>query len=342
MADLPIYGTYYLNRLIRRIVPRPQFFLDTFFPTVVESEKEEIYFDEVPGQKVGIAPFVHPLVEAPMFREQGYRTNSLKPAYIKEKTGITPDRGFVKMAGEDFGGELTPIQRSQLLLARDTTRLQQRWRNRLELMAAEVVKTGKLTIKGEGIDAVVNYERAASLTKRLTGDKAWTNKALNMRQFFEGIAREMADLNLTQQRPTDVIMHPSAYDLYEDNEQVQKYLSTQLRGVDMELNVTPGTISFDNLVYKGRFGNMRLWVYEGKSDDGRYYIDTNQALFFCRDIQGVQFYGAIRDLSAGLRAQRVFLKSWEVEEPSQRLVLLQSAPILATFDPNTACLVTVA
>jgi hypothetical protein len=340
--DLPIYGTYYLNRLITRIVPKPKFFLDRFFPTEVQSTKEDVYFDEAPGVKAGIAPFVHPLVEAPMFREQGYRTKSLRPAYIKEKTGLTPDRGNVRIAGEAFGGELTPMQRLELMLARDVARLQERWRNRLELMAAEVVKTGRLTIKGDGIDAVLDFERSASLTKRLTGDKAWTNKDLPMRQHFEAIQREVASLNLGQTRPYNVIMGPEAYDLFAANNEIKGLLNEMIRGADLELQITPGLQSFESLVYKGKFGNVRLWVYEAMSDDGKLYIEPKQALFFCDSIQGVQFFGAIQDLDANLMALRTFLKSWKIEDPSQRIVLLQSAPVLATFDPNTACLLNVA
>ncbi|MDQ3231050.1 MAG: major capsid protein [Pseudobdellovibrionaceae bacterium] len=339
---LPIYGTYYLNRLITRIVPKPRFFLDRFFPTEVQSTKEEIYFDEAPGTKTGIAPFVHPLVEAPMFREQGYRTKSLRPAYIKEKTGLTPDRGFVRMAGEAFGGELTPMQRLEILLTRDVTRLQDRWRNRLELMAAEVVKTGKLTIKGDGLDAVLDFERAASLTKKLPVDKVWTKKDLPMRVFFEGIQREVASLNHTQSRPVNVIMGVEAYDLFAANDEIKGLLSELIKGAELEIQITPGLQSFESMVYKGRFGNTRIWVYEAVSDDGKPYIEPKQALFHCNDIQGVQFFGAIQDLDAELQALKTFMKSWKVEDPSQRIVLLQSAPILATFDPNTACLVTVA
>lgn len=342
MDTLPIYGTYYLNRLIERLVPLPMFFIDKFFPTIVQSTREEVYFDEAPGVKTGIAPFVHPLNEAPMVRSQGYRTKSFKPAYIKEKTDLTPDRGFTRMAGEAFGGELTPMQRLELLLSRDVKRLQDRWMNRLELMAAEVVKTGTLTIKGDGLDARLDFERDKSLGIKLTGENSWANKTFPMRSFIMKRQANMAKLNLRQRRPKTMIMHQSSYDLFLACDEVQRMLPDYIRGAELRLLQTPGLQSLDSLVYKGYFGEVDIWVYDGVSDDGKPYIDVNQVLLCCESVDGIQFFGAIHDLDAGLTAQPVFLKSWKIDDPSQRLVMLQSAPLLATFDPNTAELMTVA
>lgn len=342
MNTLPIYGTYYLNRLIERLVPRPMFFADRFFPTVVQSLREEVYFDEAPGVKAGIAPFVHPLNEAPMIRSQGYRTKSFKPAYIKEKTDLTPDRGFTRLAGEGLGGELTPMQRLEVLLTRDIKRLQDRWMNRIELMAAEVVKTGMLTIKGDGLDAVLDFERDKSLGTKLTGDKSWANKAFPMRSWIQKRQANMARLNLRQRRPGMMIMHESAYDLFLACDEVQRMLPDYIRGAELRLLQTPGAQSFDSLVYKGNFGNVDIYVYDAVSDDGKAYIDENQVLLCCDGVDGIRFFGAIHDLDANLVPQKTFLKSWTIEDPSQRLVMLQSAPLLATFDPNTAELITVA
>jgi len=342
MDTLPIYGTYYLNRLIERLVPRPMFFMDKFFKTTVQSEREEVYFDEAPGVRIGIAPFVHPLNEAPMIRSQGYRTKSFKPGYIKEKTDLTPDRGFTRMAGEGFGGELSPMQRSEILLTRDVKRLQDRWMNRIELMAAEVVKTGMLTIKGDGLDAVLDFERHKSLGIKLTGENSWANKDFSMRTFITKRQANMAKLNLRQRRPRTMIMHQSSYDLFIACNEVQKILPDYIRGAELRLLQTPGLQSLDSLVYKGNFGEVDIWVYDAISDDGKPFIDVNQVLLCCESVDGVQFFGAIHDLDAGLAAQPVFLKSWKIDDPSQRLVMLQSAPLLATFDPNTAELINVA
>lgn len=344
MNTANIYGTYYLNTLIERIIPNPRFFLDRYFTTEEQSDKEEVHFDEKEG-KVGIAPFVHPLNEAPLITGQGYKTKFYKPAYIKEKANLTPQQSFTRLPGEPYGGVLSPQQRAEQQLIKDTTRLYERLQNRLELMAAEVCKYGRLTIQGDGLDAVLDYGRSPRLTKSLSGDAAWSNKKVELTKQFEAISREMAELNLNQRRPRDVIMGWEAYDMFRAAEEVQKLLPDYMRGANVQLEVTPG-IQSENLVYKGRYGNMNLWVYEGKYDapDGtsKYYIEPKEALFICDQIRGVRHFGAIHDLDAGLQPRRVFVKSWKEEDPSVRLVLLQSAPLLVSYDPNTAALVKVA
>jgi hypothetical protein len=340
---LPIYSTYYLNRLITRLVPRTRYFRDRFFPVEIQSDKEEIYFDENQDNRIGAAPFVHPLLEAPMFRDEGYSTKSYKPAYIKEKTGITSEDGNDRLPGEDFGGEYTPMQRAELRLIQKTTRLYERLRVREELMALEVVKTGKLTIKGEGFDTVIDFKRDPGLTKKLTADKGWSNPDFAMTTFFESLQREMASKNLNQSRPRKVIMGIEAFDMFRANKEVQKLLPDYMRlASDIGLKLTPQDSSFENLLYRGNFGNTEIWVHEGKTDQKNYDIAPKEVLFTCENIQGVRHYGAIRDLKARLVAQRVFVKSWEIEDPSQRIVLLQAAPLFVTYDPNTAALVTVA
>jgi hypothetical protein len=340
---LPIYSTYYLNRLITRLVPKARYFRDHFFPVEIQSDKEEIYFDENQDNRIGAAPFVHPLLEAPMFRDEGYSTKSYKPAYIKEKTGITSEDGNDRLPGEDFGGEYTPMQRAELRLIQKTTRLYERLRVREELMALEIVKTGKLTIKGEGFDTVIDFKRDPGLTKKLTADKGWSNPDFAMTTFFESLQREMASKNLNQSRPRKVIMGIEAFDMFRANKEVQNFLPDYMRLVaDIGLKLTPQDSSFENLLYRGNFGNTEIWVHEGKTDQKTYDIGPKEVLFACDNIQGVRHYGAIRDLKARLVAQRVFVKSWEIEDPSQRIVLLQSAPLFVTYDPNTAALVTVA
>jgi hypothetical protein len=153
----------------------------------------------------------------------------------------------------------------------------------------------------------------------------------------------MASKNLNQSRPRKVIMGIEAFDMFRANKEVQKLLPDYMRLVaDIGLKLTPQDSSFENLLYRGNFGNTEIWVHEGKTDQKTYDIGPKEVLFTCDNIQGVRHYGAIRDLKARLVAQRVFVKSWEIEDPSQRVVLLQSAPLFVTYDPNTAALVTVA
>src|SRR5574343_772492 len=98
-----IYDSITLTKTVTRLRPVPTFFLDTFFPEVIYSDKEEIYFDIV-DNKPRIAPFVHPMHQGKLIEEQGYSTKSFKPAYIKDKRVHNPLKALKRRAGEQING----------------------------------------------------------------------------------------------------------------------------------------------------------------------------------------------------------------------------------------------
>jgi hypothetical protein len=343
MNTLPIYGTYYLYRLFQKLVPEPSIFYNTFFSAPpVFSEKEEIHFDHRPPKKTGVAPLIHPGLESPTFKKTGFSTTGIKPAYIKERIDLTPDRGFHRLEGEDYGGRLTPMQRLEILLARDMKTLQDRWMNRLEVFAIEAVKTAKLTIKGEGFNEVLDFGRDPALNIRLTGEGSWKNKAFPMTAFIEEKRELITQKCLDQQPPTQMWMSRSAYQLFLQNNEVQKMLQIFQQSAQMKVTIVPAAQSFETVTYKGHFGDVDIFVCTALDPYGRPYFGENEVLFHSGDVLGIPFFGAIHDLHAGVFAQKVFLKSWTIESPSVRLVELQSAPVLGVFDANKAALMTVA
>ena len=58
---MDIYSTQVLSKVVERLHTPPSFLLDTFFPNVQTSDKEEIFFD-ITDSKPRISPFVSPLL----------------------------------------------------------------------------------------------------------------------------------------------------------------------------------------------------------------------------------------------------------------------------------------
>ena len=119
-------------------------------------------------------------------------------------------------------------------------------------------------------------------------------------------------------------------------------ISTRLdlrRAGDVNVNFSAGRKA-EGAVYQGMLGSYRLWTYAG------WYIDAggteqqiwpdNTVVLVGDALEGVQAYGAIRDLKAGVAAGPYFFKSWEEENPSVRWILMQSAPLLYPRRPNAS------
>lgn len=339
-----MYDTYELNRTVERLRTVPTLFLDTFFPEVSLSEKEEIYFDIV-DNKPRIAPFVHPLREGRVVETEGYDTKSFKPAYIKDKRIHDPFKAIKRRAGEAIGGTLTQDQRMQLNLLTDLQSQRDMLTRRLEIMAAEAIRLGRQTVVGDGINAVVNFGRDAALTVALTTTDRW-NDAGQTRQtdFFETWNQLILDRSGVN--ATVIIMDVGAWNLLKRDTRLDKLLDRNYRGSNATVDMEP-RFRVEGAQYKGRLGDYELWVYSHPFIDPATGLMTNimpantVIMASPTGVEGVRHFGAIMDLKAGLQPREQFVKSWEQEDPSVRFLLSQSAPLMVPYRTNATLVATV-
>lgn len=174
---MDIFSTNVLAKVVERLHTPSSFLLDTFFPNVQTSDKEEIFFD-VTDSKPRISPFVSPLLPGKVVDSGGYQTKSFKPAYVKDKRRFDANIPYKRVAGEIIGGSLSPSQRYERALATTLTDQLENLTRREEVMAAEILRTGQVVVSGDGYPSTtVNFGRDAALTKALTGSATWETAA---------------------------------------------------------------------------------------------------------------------------------------------------------------------
>lgn len=341
---LNLYGTYELNRIVDEIIkPMPQLFVDTFFPEIAVSESQTIFFDLTTNNKPRITPFVSPLVAGKLVEDKGFTTESFKTAYVKDKRAINPLKTLKRRAGEPFGGALSMQQREQAILLEQLQDQQDMFRRRLEVMAVEAILSGTQTVVGEGVNAVVNFQRDAGNTIVLTSTAKWdtsgkTNQADDLETWSQLLLEKCGSGRGT------VIMDAKAWKLFRLTKDVDKLLDKSNKLSDVSnLDVAP-RFRAEEASYKGHLGDFEIWVYAGKyTNDAGATVNMlpDNTVLLIGNVEGVQHYGAILDLRA-LIAQPTFVKSWEEEDPSVRYTLFQSAPLLVPYRKNAVIRVTVA
>lgn len=341
---MDIYGTAELNRVVNELVkPVPQFFLDTFFREQVVSEKEEIYFDLTTNNKPRITPFVHPLHQGKLVEDNGYSTESFKPAYLKDLRVLNPLKALKRRAGEAFNGSMTMEQRARMVLMDQLQDQNDMWARRLEVMAVEAILSGKQTVIGDGINAVVDFQRDTELTIVLTSTAKWDD-AGNTSQSNQ--LEEWSQLLLEKcgSGRGVVVMDTKAWRLFKRDAKFDKILDKSNRLSDSSLLDMAARFAEEGASYKGNFGDFQIWVYSGEytNDQGvtTKYLPDNTVLMV-GNVEGVRHFGSILDLDS-LRAQPKFVKSWVTNDPSARHTLLQSAPLLVPYRKNAVVRVTVA
>jgi hypothetical protein len=340
---MDLYNTAFLNRVVDELSPTPTVFLDLFFPEVLTHDTEEVYFDKV-TDKPRLTPFVHPLHEGKVIDGPGYITKSVKPAYLKDLRVHNPQKALKRRAGEALTGSLTPAQRQQANVVADLADQSRMFTRRMEVMAIEAIRDGKATIIGEGFNAVINFGRDASLTETLTSGDKWDASAdVDIPQQLEDWSQEVADFDGSVEA---VIMDVKAWNLMRNNTKVQKLLDIRRGVADTSLIIEPAMAVKAGVQYKGMLGNFPIWVYTGSYIDPadgatKKYMPDNTVVLAGRRVEGVRHFGAIMDVDV-LVARERYSQSWVERNPSRRMLMLESAPLLVPYRPNSSKKITVA
>lgn len=340
MAD-----NYTTNTLIGVVAglktPNPAL-LDRYFPTVQTSETEEIHFDVITTKR-RIAPFVSPVVEGKVVEGQGFSTNTFKPAYIKDKRVFDPSRALKRSAGEQIGGNLSGEQRRNAYIASEMQDQIDMITRRMEVMASEAIRTGKVTVTGDGYPTVVvDFQRDAALTPAaLAGNFVWGGTTAAIRDNLQ----DWADLVVAKSgtSPVDAILGISAWKKFRADSDVQKQLDTRnVQGA--ALNV--GAQLVEGLTFRGTLDGFNIFTYGGLYVDP---ADNTEKDIWPRDqvtltselLEGVRAFGAIRDGKAGFRAMPYFPKMWEQNDPAVEFLMMQSAPLVVPTRTNASITVDV-
>jgi len=340
---LDVFGTAYLNRVIDKTEDAISPLLDRFFPEVEVSNTEKIFFD-TKGRDRRLSPFVAPTVKGKIVSRRGFTTDSFQPAYIKDKSVFEPTESFKRRAGEALTGMMTPAQRLSLAVANEVAEKKNRLIRRLETMASEVLRTGKLVISGTGFEAMtVDFLRNVNHTIVLAPGSKWADAGVSPWADLEAWMETVLDNS--GKAITDITMDALAYKTLRNDPTFIAALDNRREGSGSSAKLL--SVPALGLVHKGSADGVEIWVYTGKYDDpitgaATPYVPANTVIGASSAIEGVRHFGAIKDIkaiegsasgvqSSGLAAREMFLKSWTEEDPSVRYLMGQSAPLLVPY-----------
>lgn len=342
MTDL--YSTQVLVRVVESLKRPTSFFLDNFFPTVVTTEAEEIVFDVMAGAR-RISPFVSPLVEGKVVEGLGRTAKKFSPAYVKDKRALDPNYPLKRAAGEMIGGgSLTAGQREAAYVTMELADQLQMLTRRKEIMAVEALRTGKVTVTGDGYPTVVvDFGRAGGHTVALTGGNRWGETGVKEWEGLEGYCDTVAKSEGAT--ITDVVMDLKAWRLFVADTDVQNALDWRRSVATGPVNSGPGQ-RFIGAQFRGSIGARDFWTHQDWyiNDAGSEVAmlpDWTVLLVDRASVSGYQAHGAIRDPGLNYAMGEAVPKSWITNDPAVRYLMLQSAPLVVPFRPNATFAVTV-
>lgn len=327
-----MFDTRTMLRALETMLPVRTFLRDTIFGSTESHVSRYVDIDIQRGNR-RIAAYVSPKLQGKAVRRDGFATKTYEAPYTKEKMITTATEFQTRPMGMDmYAGAMTPGEMAQRQLGKDLRTLEERIVRLEEVQAAEAIQTGKVTVSGEGMDFVVDFDMQSSHLPVLTSTAKWDDLANsvpieNLRDWTDIVSQ---DCGLV---PRDAIFGKDAMRNFYKNTGVQKLLDN--RRITMG-EIVPSELP-NGVRYWGHLNEtgLDIWEYtEWYYNEGLAaevpLIDPDKVILWSRDARTTRHYGAIQDLKAGINfVGPRFPKSWEEEDPSARFVMLQSAPLVA-------------
>ena len=126
------------------------FLRDSFFGNRVTYDTKKIDVDIVGAGGRKVAPYVHPKVGGVVVEREGYKTESYEAPEVSPMRVTTAEDMLKRAPGETVYNGKSPNQRAAEQLGKDLSQLDDIITRREEVMCAEALFTGQISIKGEG------------------------------------------------------------------------------------------------------------------------------------------------------------------------------------------------
>lgn len=349
-----LYPTTRLLAVQSKVKMLPHFFLQ-WFTRQINFQEDQIAFDKVFMDVTRVAPFVSPNRQGRVIREEGYTSQSFKPAYVKPKHVVDPNMIIPRQPGEALGtGSLTIEQRRDRVIAFLLMKHRAMHENRWEWMAAQALQYGYVDVGGEDYPLTrVDFNRDAALT--ITAD--WTGSSVTLQSMLADLRsgqRLVSDKSLSGTVVRDYVFGGEAWDLFITKGGKELWgdkglMDTGVRGSASEVtrlwDDVEGVTYMGELVGVNGAGRMRLWVNTQKFRDDnnaeQYLFNQKAVMGVSQAVEGIRCFGAVLDKSAGYQALEYFPKNWENEDPSVEYLMTQGAPLMVPGDPNATFLLKV-
>lgn len=350
---LDIYTPYQLAQIMfdPRQTVTTSHWLDMFFPNTFLSTQEEIAFSKLNASR-RIAPFMLPNEPGkPIYRREGERIESFKPAYTKPKDAVRPTEMIALTPGELVRRE--SLMSPQARYNREVNRIVVYHRNAIQrlwdYMAAKSILNGALTVNyGQGVSVTIDFGRDAGQTVVLGAGARWGDAGINIFDTIQSYVDTVANAEFGGSA-TDIILGATAAvpfmaDASSSTGSLKDKLDTTFRGSE-DVAINRGIIRVDPMnpfTLLGRLANgLNVWRYAGpaskfQNNDGSFtdIMDPRDILVASRAVDGIRAYGAILDNAANLEVADIFTKMWDQEDPSARFIMSQSAPLTIPVNPN--------
>lgn len=343
--EVTLYDTNTLLGVMRQTAPVPNYWLDLCFPRQVNFTDEFIDFEKLVDNRK-LAPLVVPTSQGKPIYNEASAVTRLKPAYVKPKDPVNPNRMIQRRPGELLPGtgNQGPASRYNAVVADIQRTHRESIERRWEWLAARAIIDGKVTLVDDAYpERVVDFQRNAANTISLSGTSVWGGSAGDIIGNLEAWRTQMRKQPFGG--PTNrMTVGADVWDVMRKDTNLLKQLATDVRGTDG--NFRTGIREGLEVEYMGMLsGTLDVYVYsdyyQDKSGAAVDFMSSKDVVLTGPGVSGVRAFGAILDNTANFQALPIFPKMWSENDPPVVYCMAQSAPLMVPVNPNCTLKATV-
>lgn len=319
------------------------FLLELAFGREYITNDRKISFDNLPIDK-RIAVFQSPRTIGKVNRVRGFEVSQIEPGYMKPKNSVDPDHVFTRMAGEPMLAPLTPEARYNATVIDLAYKQGVRISRTQEVMASQLLRDGRYTMEGEGIDIDVNFDRKAENTMTLVGGAMWSVAPNSCIDTIEDA------LALSEGVTVGIVMGATAWSKFRKDSGFKDLINKDYQsGAQSTLQFGPMQENQglpEGVIFRGTLASSSTPIYtytasyvDPLTGDDTKYVDPNDVLLIPAASGGWRGYAAIWDVAANYMGMPVFYKNWAEQDPGTPFMMTQSAPALAHVDINSTVVI---
>ena len=329
-----LYDTRRMLNVLEQIPPTPTFLRNTFFRNTIAHDTDTIDIDIV-KQGRRVTPYVRPVQEGVIMERGGFKTNSYKMPYIRVKRPSEADKYMNRSSGETIYTAGGPAGRAAEEFVKDLAELNADIDAEEERQAAEVIFTGKVTIRNEKGVAFHNIDFGLENTETLTGTSKWSDPGQNYNNVLEYLRHKRRSITVTgAPAPNYLVVAPDVGDVVIKifNPAGQTSLISSIRADRGQVDVINLP---DGVTYIGFFKELGCDIY---SYDGTYldidntvkpYAPQGTIAMLSTNARYDKNYGAIKNFHGNFVPVPRFPHSWIEPDGRARFVQVESAPLFA-------------
>lgn len=321
-----------------------EFYWAGMFTNQVNSDSEFIDFEKIPHAGRKLAPFVTPLSQGKPIYSRKAVLSRVKPAYIKPKDAVSPDRVMKRKPGELLAPTpMSPEQRRQAIIADILVQHSEAIDRTFEWLAARAVIDGKVVIGDDLMpEREVDFNRAPSNTIVLGSGARWNDPGVSIIENIESW-RTICRRAEFGGRTNRLTVGPDAWDVMRKSDEIKRLLDLNTRGTDATVRI--GLAADSEIEFVGNLGpDLAVYVYSDYYEvDGVVtpFLNPKDVVLTGPGMMGYRCFGAIQDPYAQYQSFEKFPRHFLQDDPAGEFVMTQSAPLMVPVNPNVTLKATV-